>query len=490
MSPFLVLKRHIQGYGIGSHCLSVFGALIGWGILFFFLAKGSTGDGIFRLGRDFSLAVLHAQHDSPMLFTDILSLPGGKLLIQKTVTYAVVYAVPIFTICVAARRISSFPKVVFFVVIAGAGVAISDAFFDILSSRGTRFNVLNGLPWSERIETIASWSVSSVIGACISAIGINGLLKQRDALGNRVTGFGRHHVATGFRLAGITAATLWGISLSVQYAFGPHGISSSFAELRKSLTSAPERDISVGDQLLVFSHFLKADTYKYPNPNYTTFQISPDNQSAIVLEAYGKNGSQLAAFDIATGDKIAILGMPLTRHERISFIWTKDQKHLVVRSRGESFDDGRYRRYETKITLYSIPYYNQVAQWQPGEYRCQNSETSRVSVAEDDSNKLFVLCSAPSAEDDSQPWAIQLSLPSLGEFDVLSHRNRALDGRADRLIELDGSVYALLKKRQGNPNVELTNISNPQMSLTLDDPYSEDRGGGLTFQGLLGRQII
>ncbi|MBV1927263.1 MAG: hypothetical protein KUG62_08890 [Rhodobacteraceae bacterium] len=489
MAPFFVLKRHIRGYGIGTHCLVILGTLIGWCIVFVITIKSSPVDVFFRFEREFSFAVVRAKQDASVLFGDILSLPWGKFLTQKVITTIVVFAAPIFTICVVAKRAGSFPITMLFVVFAAASVAVSDAFFDIIRSRSTGLDVLNGRAWSERLATIASWSVSSVIGASISAIGLGGLLERRDADGNEEHSPDRHIVATGLRLAAMTATILWGTSFSVQYSLRPDGFSSDFAKFRKSLTSPPEADISIGDNILTFSHLLEATTYRYPNSNYVSFQLSPDNRSAVVIEANGKNGSQLVAFDVASGERLASLSLPLTQHERVSFIWAKDQQQLIVRSRGKPIETGRYTRYETRIALFSLPDYEQVAQWEPTENICQSPEVSRNSMAEDNSGNLVVLCLAPSTEDDSRPLAVQLSLPLLDEVGIRASEDRETDSWADRLIAIGGSVYAPLIQRRGELGVVMANLISPELSVTLDDPYSTDRGGDLTFQDFVINEV-
>lgn len=490
IAPFVVLKRHIQGYGGGSHCLVILGTLIGWCIVFVLMHKSLPVEEVFRFDRDFSRALSRAKWDTPVLFRDILNLPWGTLLAQKMMAAFVVFTAPIFTICVVAKRAKSFPITILFVISAAVAVAISDAFFDIIRSRSTGLDVLNGRPWSERLATIASWSVSSVIGASISAIGIGSLLERRDADGREKPSPDKHIFTTGMRLAGVTAAILWGVSFSVYYTFGPNGLRSGFAEFRKSFTLPPGADVSIGDNILTFSHLLDANTYRYPISNYVNFQLSPDNQSAVVLEAYGKNRSQLAAFDIASGDSIAILSLPLKQRERVSFIWTRDRQHLLVRSRGEPIETGRYTtHHETKLTLFSLPDYEQVAQWNPTEFSCQNPEASSVSMAEDDTGNLIILCRAPSSEDDSRPMVVQLSLPLLDEVNIRTYEDRVTNSQPNRLIAIGGSVYAPLVQRRGERVLVLVNIVSPELSVTLDDPYSPDRGGDLTFQGFVVNEV-
>ncbi|MEM9575148.1 MAG: hypothetical protein AAF870_07965, partial [Pseudomonadota bacterium] len=403
----------------------------------------------------------------------------------KTVTASAVFSGPVLVICVAAKRVNGFPIAMLFVVLAAAAVAVSDAFFDIARSRTTGLDVLNGRAWSERLATMAFWSVSSVIGASISAIGIGSLLERYDPDGSRKQSSASQTFTAGMRLAGVTAVVLWSVSFSLQYAFGPNGFATGFAELRKSFTSPPEADVSVGANILTFSHILGAKTYRYPNSNYVNFQLSPDNGSAVVLEAYGKNGSQLAAFEIASGDRLATLSAPLSRHERVSYFWTKDQQHLFVRSRGKPIEGGRYERYEAQITLFSLPAYERVAQWQPTNISCQNPETHRTSIAEDDCGNLVVLCFDPSSQGDSRPLTVQLLLPFLDEIGSQALVPLATDSRADRLIELGGTVYAPLIQRRGERSVVLENIVSPELSILLDAPYAADRGGDLTFQGFV-----
>ncbi|MEP3895233.1 MAG: hypothetical protein ABJN52_14710 [Litorimonas sp.] len=487
IAPFFVLKRHVLSYDVSSHALVLLGAWIGLSIIFIFefATKSFPAEGFFRFEREFSLAVLRAKRDAPVLFGDIVSLPWGKLMVQKMVTASVVFAGPVLVICFVARRVNSFPRAMLFVGLTAAAIAISDAFFDISRSRVTGLNVLNGRAWSERLAIIASWSVSSVIGASISAIGIGALLERHDTDRRRKQSSEWQIFATGVRLAGITATVLWSVFFSVQYVVRPNGLASDFAEFRKSLTSPPETDVSVGDSILTFSHILGANTYRYPNSNYVNFELSPDGRSAVVLEAYGKNGSQLAAFGIESSDRLVTLSGPLLQHERVSFIWTKDQQHLLVRSRGEPIEVGRYTRYQTKLTLFSLPEYEQVAQWQPTDISCQNPETPRISLAEDDSGNLVVLCLAPSAEDDSHPLAVQLSLPSLDEIGSQILESHMADSRADRLIEVGGAVYAPMIQWRGEPRVVLENVIRSELSVVLDDPYAADRGGELTFQGFV-----
>ena len=125
LAPFLVLKRHVLRYGTGAHILAILGALIGWGLIFGLEIKRHPAEGFFRFERDFSLAVLRAKQDAPVLLGDIVGLPWAKLLGQKIVVVSTVFAGPVFIICVAAKRVSGFPRAMLFVAFAAAAIAIA-----------------------------------------------------------------------------------------------------------------------------------------------------------------------------------------------------------------------------------------------------------------------------------------------------------------------------------------------------------------------------
>ncbi|WP_371171050.1 hypothetical protein [Aliiroseovarius sp. 2305UL8-7] len=481
-APFFVLKRHIPEFGAGAHFVVVLSVFAGWfGVT---AMNGPVAEFLWD-ERDFSRAMLNAKIDSPVLLEDIVGLPWGTLVIQKMAAACVVFAGPVLTICVVAKRAGSFLGILLTVALAAATVAVSNAFFDLTSSSYSRPNILNGRAWSVRIAHIASWSVSSVIGASISAIGIGSLLKQSNAKDVEWQSPNTYSVATGLQLAVGTAVGLWVTSFSIQYALGPNGFSSSFAALRKSLSAPPAEEVSTGDSILSFSHVLDAQTYKFPNPFYVSLEISPDHRSAVLLEAHGKNGSQLSAFDLATGGRIANLSPPLKKHERISFSWTKDRQYLIVRSRGEPIETGRYRRHQTKLTLFSLPNYQQVSKWESTDSNCQNPEVSMNSLAEDEQGNLVVLCLNPITEGDERRLAFLLSLPLLDEKAALSYEPHFAGSGPRGLIARGGSVYVPLMKRRGAKEVRLANLTNPDLSVTLEDPYSKDRGGDLTFQGFV-----
>ena len=488
VAPYLALKRHFQRYGVATHGGVLLGAFLGWALvswLTFRNVYGYGSFGFFRFEKDFSHAIFSAKIYTPFHFWDILSLPWWKLLTWEMATTAITFAVPTFFICVIAGRATSFPRTILFVILAGAAIAVSDAFFDISRTSISGLDVLNGRAWSERLAVIATWSASSVIGASISAIGFGSLLESSNRGMSGERNPTRNITSSGLRLASVTIAVLWSVSYGVYYVTGPSGFRSGFAGLRKSLTSAPERDISVGTRILAFSQLLSTNTYKFPNLNYVVFQVAPNDSSAIVLEKYGEYGSQLVAFDIATGDRLTTLGAPLARYERAAFIWTKDLRHLLVRSRGEPIETGQYRRYETKLTLFELPNYTQVAEWQSTESACQNLETFRNAMLEDDSGNVVILCASQNVGDDARPLAIRLSLPSLDINHVRTFEDRDKGSQADGLIKLGGSIYAPLKQLKGENSFILANISNPELSVIPDNPLLAGRGGELTFQGFV-----
>lgn len=484
-APYLVLRQHIRGYRAISHCAAIVTCLIGWCFVQWLTSNNGIAEIFFKFQKDFSLSVLRAKFDAPVLLVDVFDLPWWKLLSHNILTMTIVIAGPIFIVCRAAKRVGNFPKVMLFVLLAFAAITISEALYEIFISRHYELKTLNSRTWYERFAIITSWSASSAIGASISAIGISSLLEPINGDKRIEQSYPRQLITSGFRLATVTIVVLWSAILGFHYLSGPNGISSNFVELRKTLTSAPETDISIGKDILKFSHVLNVKTYRYRTTNYVNFQLSPDNKSAVLLEAYGKNGKQLAAFDTTTGNKIAALGDPLTQHERVSFIWTKDQKHLLVRSRGKPIKTSRYTRHETKITLFSLPNYHKIAEWQSTETSCQNPTFGKLSMLEDDSRNLFVLCSFSTVIEANPPLAIQLLLPLLDEVDVRTYERREKGRRANRFIKLAGSVYAPLMQRKGNFAPILGNIANPERSITLDNPKRADRGGKLTFQGFV-----
>ena len=480
--PFFVLKRHFPGYGPGAHLLACLGAISGWVVFFLLGVSAPHGEGLFGLDKGFALSVMRAQFDSPILLGDILALPWGGLLLTKVAKAALVFSAPVFVLCVVARRASSFLWVMLFVVLASAAVAISDAFFEIARQGYRPSAVLNNYSWPGRFAIIGSWSVSSMIGASISAIGVGVLLRPDSVKAIREQEV-RSLVVAGLRLAGLTVVLLWSVSFALQYTVGSNGYSSGFAALRKLLIAPPREDLSAGESIIAFSHLLDVETFSYPNSYYVEFDLSPDRRSAVVVEAHGKNGSRLAAFDIATGKRLATLSPPLTKYESVSFIWTKDQQHLLVRTRGKPVMIGVYTRYETKLALYSVPAYEPVAQWQPTETSCWNSDVHQVSMVEDDDGNLAVLCFGSDADADGRrPLAVMFALPMLTKTGVRTYEGNEADGQADRLMDLGGSVYAPIVIRGDKPGVVLANIVSPKFSVTFDDPFAPDRGGDLTFQ--------
>lgn len=485
IAPYLVLRRYIKGYGFGPHCLAVFALLMSWGVAFWLISNVGSIQAFFRWEKSFSLALRLAKHVTPLLYGDIINLPWSKLLAHNLMTAAITFIGPVLVICIVAKRASSIPVTLLFFVLASAIVAVSEVLFDVFRIQSIsikNWGDLNGKPWPHRLISIASRSISSMFGACISAIAIARLLKQPDTDGRQSGNTDWHVFVLNLKFAGLTTAVLCGISAGFIFVFGLYGFSSNYAVLKKSLTSPPEKDLSVGENILTFSHFLNTNTYKFPHSNYVTFQLSPDNRSAVILEANGKNGSQLAVFDVKTGEKQATLSMPLQRNERVSFIWSKNKQHLIMRSRGKAIKTGRYPDYETKITLFSLPDYKQVSQWQSSEISCRNNKSLYVNMAEDDEGQLIVLCHNLGPERDNGPLAIQFSLPSLKVFDVRKYENLERNLQISRLIELGGVVYTPLRQLKHERSVLLANIANPELSVALDNPFAADRGGNLTFQ--------
>lgn len=361
--------------------------------------------------------------------------------------------------------------------------ATSDAIFEILTIRRLDFWDLNGKPWGRRLAAIATWSISGAIGASVSAIGINSIIDPDNASRGWRWMPEKVSMVTGIMLVPLTITSLWCISYFTHYALGPMGVRSGFAEIRKSLTSSPDTDVSTGFAVLEFSHILKANPYRYPNYSYVDFQLSPDEKMAVVLEGHGKNGSQLAVFDIASGDRITTLGQPLIRHERASFIWSRNAEYLILRTRGTPLETGRYVRYETKLTLFKFPDYEQVAEWQSSQGMCQNEGVYRSNMIENDAGDLVVLCYSQNSGNVTAPLAITISIPALNLRHSREYFDAEKGARRDRLVKLGSAVYAPLQQRQGDKRFVFADISGHENNIVFDDPLKEDRGGDLTFQG-------
>jgi hypothetical protein len=114
---------------------------------------------------------------------------------------------------------------------------------------------------------------------------------------------------------------------------------------------------------------------------------------------------------------------------------------------------------------------------------CEHFDIGKPSMAEDNNGNIAILCPYPRDGDDTYPMAVVLSLPNLEVASVRSFLDNEPFVPAEQLVEVGGSVFAPLIQRRGQAPVVMANIINPEMSVSLDDPYSPEHGGGLTLQG-------
>lgn len=483
ISPLVVLGRYVPGYGYREHSIVVMGTIAGWILATVISVTSNAWGGQNSLEKSFRGAVILLKYDPPIRVLDFLTLPWHLLVVQKVIASAVNFSVPVFAICAFAKQKKRFPTVMLFVVLGSVAIGVIDVMFDLIRSRSNGVAELNGRPWIERLATIGSWSVSSVIGASISVIGIGSLMRRPGQNVGKEQITQRHMVASGLRLAAVVTTCLLITSLSINYILGPKGLESGFAEIRKSLSPPPKVDVSIGEDVLKFSHLLKAKTYRYPNPNSADIQLSPDGHSVVVLEQVGQKESQLSAYDLTSGDRLASLTAVMKLYARASYAWTRDGQHLLVRSRGEVIENDRSVRYDTKLTLFSLPDYQPVAEWQSTGMVCEHFDIGKPSMAEDNNGNIAILCPYPRDGDATYPMAVVLSLPNLEVASVRSFLDNEPFVPAEQLVEVGGSVFAPLIQRRGQAPVVMANIINPEMSVSLDDPYSPERGSGLTLQG-------
>lgn len=486
-APYFVLRRHLPKYTIALHI----------GLLLFILfaltapfwspfkeAIGIVADTLFQFRKDFSKAANILQVDQPIYPSDMLTLPWWKLYAANSTVTVALFAVPVLAICTAVGHLSRFFKVILCVILAGLFGATSDALFEIMDIKQLRLGQLNGEAWSTRVAELAILSVSAAIGGSVSAIGFNDLVRTKSPNPGREAVTKDASIFTGIILVPLTAALLWSVSYLTHYAWGGQGFRSGFAEIRRSLTSAPESDISVGRELLKFSHTLKVRPYSFPNANFVSFSMARDERSAVVREQYGKNRSQLTVVDLASGDKLTVLGKPLSRHEQASLLWSSDGRYLAVRTRGHAIKAGRYEAHETKLTLYRLPDYQLIAQWQPSEGGCRNLETSLTGMLEDSSGNLVLLCGTPDVGTGAGTRVATLSMPSLAvrHSKLLSEAsNGSIRGG---LIRLGSAIHVPWEMPNDSGRIVFVDTAGHK-NIAIDDLLTADRGGRLTFQGFV-----
>lgn len=151
-----------------------------------------------------------------------------------------------------------------------------------------------------------------------------------------------------------------------------------------------------------------------------------------------------------------------------------------MRSRGEADETGRYTRHGTKLKIFSLPNYEQVAEWQSSKDACQNSDSFRNIMMEDNTGNVVALCFGPASN--TQPFAIGLSIPAL----EVSHKRVAADHEKGApigiLLERLGVIYTPARNPGGNGFI-LRDTANLDGNIRLDDPQHVERAGALTFQG-------
>ncbi|MEM9844466.1 MAG: hypothetical protein AAF965_06675 [Pseudomonadota bacterium] len=483
IAPFAVMGRFIRGYDFGAHILVLLSALVGT-ILQGWIFRPAPFSGVLgSFAHDFSSAVISVKLNWPIGLGDIAALPWEKLLITEIVSGLCVFAIPVAIICFVSRRLSELPRVLLSVLLAVFAVAVSEAIFDLIRGGLRDLDVLNEWPWPDRLAIIGSWSVSSMIGASISAVGI-GLLVGDPVDRAGIRKFRRRLLTDGVHKALVLALVLWVISLGVNYASGPNGVRTNFAELRRVVDRALDIDVSSGESIVAFSHLLHADTFEFRNPHFVDLHLSADGRTAVLSEAHGARGRQLAAFDVSSGARIATLGPALSRNQRTSLFWTEDGDFLVVRSDGEPVEVGRYTQYEARLTLFSIPEYEEIAVWEPEGISCRNAPREE-GVAQIDDGSLAVLCFSADASIDDHPLSVRLAVPSLETSSITPAVETGPHLQPERLIEVDGSIYAAFVRRGDEAHVLLADVGGSGRTIDLVDLAAPDRGGGLTFQGFV-----
>lgn len=491
--PYFLLRAHLPRYGAGEHFAVVLLIMVGW-IAIILLAitdwPFAISSDFFQWDRDFSIASRRLASDAPIALIDVLSLPWWKVLLPEFAMSVAIYTFPALFICVLADRPKKFLAIGLFMALAGCAATLSDELFQISKIRELELGALNGRRWLERLGAIGTWSASSVIGASISAIGINNFLCLTS--GQKTA----PRMLRSYALVPLVITGLWGAAFLVDYIFGPKGIRSGFAEVRRVLSSAPDKDQSVGQSILQFSHELEANTYRTRQPQHARIELAPDGSSLLVREAHGKNGSRWAAFELESGTRIASLGQPFAKYEASGELWVRNGKYLIIRRRGSSRKETkRYStRYNSKLELYTVPDYKLVTTWELPSDICFHETSSRAGMVEEKSGSLGLLCHPPYPLEQGSVLAVRLTIPKLSPLQIRRVRAEETNGYAFRLIEVRQSLYALVQPVTDSDVFRLTNISSPEWNVELDNPRRLNRGGGLTFQNsrtsALGEETI
>ena len=484
IAPFVVIKRHLNRYGVGAYfvCLLLFFA--GWS-LFLWTSFGDVNSGLFQLKKAFSSSILRLKFDPPIRLVDTLALPWWKLYISILTTTVLTFSGPVLVVCILAGRLRDFGLVMSLFLLAGLVTATSDALFYLLDIRELKFGQLNGKNWWERIAAMATWAVSSAIGATVSVIGLNRVLYRSNKNQGRLESYDPRSYRTAFTLSTVTALMLWGTCYSIYFVTGPKGIRSNFAELRKSLTLVPRQDESSGQEILRFSHVLEAPPYRFPNPNYTVFQLAPDEKTAVLLEQHGKSEGQFAIYDIVSGKRVKSLGAPLSRFERASFLWSNSAKYLAVRTNGALRIGQRYERYETKVTLYKLPHYEMVSEWESSSIGCQHPVVSTASMIMNENDELLVICYAPAQNSTKNVLAATLSVPDLNVVRLRERSGIEVGSSMRSITRLGKSTYIPMMVHGSDGRFLFADLSDPSNNIVFDHPLKLERGGRLTFQGFV-----
>ncbi len=220
--PVALLRKHLPRYGAAEN-LVVLGAIFYAWIALILMAFNQWPvplDALaFEWHREFFLAVRRVTFNTSSAPPGILSLPWWKLIVPEFLTAAAIYAAPVFFLCKLVERPAEFFRAAFFMAIACCATVVSDALFEISRIREPEFDALNGRRWIERLGAIGTWSLSSAIGASISAIGFSGILPEGADRTGDLDRRAQSIRIPGYLLVFLVTAVLWSAAYLVDESF-------------------------------------------------------------------------------------------------------------------------------------------------------------------------------------------------------------------------------------------------------------------------------
>ena len=279
--------------------------------------------------------------------------------------------------------------------------------------------------------------------------------------------------------AGMLLATL-GIVISTPlllYSMGSQGIRAGFPQISKALTTAPDKDQSIGESVLQKSHEADFASWPYPVPEF-----APDGNSFVALSADRK----IQRINAESGANLGQIGESLDQYENYAIKWSSDGRYMVLRTNGKQMQslDGKQSKHLNRFRLFDTQGYQAVAQYTYPDGECFQASGTAFEF-EPDGKSLWVRCEQfYSPHKPTDVFAVQLEIPSMKMLQARKYGARGSDGGVQGLGRVGTNAIYWQKGPKLANQILIRSLSSDQDILALNNLDQKNLAGNLTFQNI------